>query len=98
MMWLNAPAALVLLTLVTALTPLAHASPPDSLWIAGVYDGGDLDDAVLAAVWTDATAGSPLGAGSARPPLVRGNLVPVSGIGADHCSLRAVLGRAPPVA
>ena len=33
-----------------ALVPLAHASPPDSVWIAGMYDDADLDDAVVAVV------------------------------------------------
>lgn len=34
----------------TSLTALvAHASPPDPLWIKGVYDGGDGDDAFEAA-------------------------------------------------
>jgi hypothetical protein len=31
-----------------ALVPLAHASPPDPTWIAGLYDDADHDDAVLA--------------------------------------------------
>ena len=32
-----------------ALVPLAHASPPDPVWIAGIYDAGDSDDVILAA-------------------------------------------------
>jgi len=31
-----------------ALVPLAHASPPDPLWLAGVYDAADADDAIQA--------------------------------------------------
>ena len=31
-----------------ALVPLAHASPPDPTWIAGIYDDADLDEAVAA--------------------------------------------------
>ncbi|PYN82243.1 MAG: hypothetical protein DMD96_06625 [Candidatus Rokuibacteriota bacterium] len=31
-----------------ALVPLAHASPTDPTWIAGLYDDADHDDAVLA--------------------------------------------------
>jgi hypothetical protein len=31
-----------------ALVPLAHASPPDPLWIAGIYDAADADDVVSA--------------------------------------------------
>jgi len=30
-----------------ALAPVAHASPPDQSWIAGLYDNGDFDDVVL---------------------------------------------------
>ncbi len=42
--------ALGLLLVLVALVPLAHASQPDPLWIEGVYDGADLDDAVAAVV------------------------------------------------
>jgi len=40
---------LVLLTLV----PLVHASPPDAMWIAGVYDAGDFDEVVWMLSGTD---------------------------------------------
>jgi hypothetical protein len=30
-----------------ALTPLAHASPPDPTWIGGFYDDDDYDDVVI---------------------------------------------------
>src|SRR5262245_55765837 len=33
-----------------ALVPLAHASPPDPVWLAGIYDAGDSDDVIFAAV------------------------------------------------
>ena len=29
------------------LVPLASATPPDPLWVAGIYDGADSDDVVL---------------------------------------------------
>ena len=51
--------ALLLLTALTALTALAHASPPDPIWIAGVYDGADLDDAVVAAASLEAAGNGP---------------------------------------
>ena len=35
------------------LVPLAHASPPDPLWIAGVYDGGDFDEVVSTLIGAD---------------------------------------------
>jgi hypothetical protein len=39
--------ALALLSVLTALTPLAYASPPDPSWIGGLYDDDDFDDAVI---------------------------------------------------
>ncbi len=30
--------------------PLAYASPPDPTWVAGIYNDGDYDDAVVALV------------------------------------------------
>ena len=41
---------LLLAAAVVALTPAAHASPPDQTWIAGLYDNADYDDAVLAVI------------------------------------------------
>jgi len=38
-----------MLAILFALVPLASASPPDPLWLGGVYDGADYDDVVLAA-------------------------------------------------
>jgi hypothetical protein len=38
-------AMLLALLIITAVT-LAHASPPDQTWIAGVYDQADFDDVV----------------------------------------------------
>ena len=36
----------VVLPVAVALVPLAYASPPDSMWIAGIYDAADYDDVV----------------------------------------------------
>ena len=41
---------LLLAGVMAALTPVAHASPPDQTWIAGLYDDADYDDAVLAVI------------------------------------------------
>ena len=38
---------LLLLGVIAALVPLAHASPPDQSWIGGLYDDGDYDDAII---------------------------------------------------
>lgn len=41
------PATLLfLILLLAALTPFAYASPPDPVWVPGIYDGGDYDDVV----------------------------------------------------
>jgi len=40
--------ALGLLVVLVALVPLAGASPPDPLWIGGIYGAADSDDVVLA--------------------------------------------------
>ncbi len=42
--------ALGLLLVLLALVPRAHASPPDPLWIPGIYDGADFDEVVVAVV------------------------------------------------
>ena len=41
--------ALPLLVVLVALVPLADATPPDPLWIAGMYDAADSDDVVMTA-------------------------------------------------
>ena len=43
--WGRACAVGLLLALL-ALAPLADASPPDPVWIPGIYDGADFDDVV----------------------------------------------------
>ena len=48
----------VLFTVLT-LVPLAHASPPDPMWIAGIYDAGDFDEVVWMITGTD-TVGPPV--------------------------------------
>ena len=35
-----------LLVVLVALGPLAYASPPDQIWVAGIYDAADYDDVV----------------------------------------------------
>src|SRR5262249_43902497 len=39
---------IVLAVIIGALPGLAHASPPDQTWIAGLYDDADYDDAIVA--------------------------------------------------
>lgn len=46
---------LLLIALLVGLPLGAHLSPPDPTWIAGFYDDGDHDDAVLAVTGLSAT-------------------------------------------
>ena len=48
---------LAVLFALLALVPLAHASPPDPVWLAGIYDAGDLDDLILAATSLESRTG-----------------------------------------
>lgn len=81
-----------------SLTPLAHASPPDPIWIGGVFDDADSDDVVLAATCADeATDGVTLDAVSALWLVVGG--VITSHSTSPVCSVfPAAQGRAPPTA
>jgi len=57
----------VLFVLVT-LVPVVHTSPPDAMWIAGIYDAGDFDEVVWMLIGTDSVA--PPVQIAARPPLL----------------------------
>jgi hypothetical protein len=45
---------IALIAVLAVLSPLAHASPPDPTWIAGLWDDGDHDDAVVLVVSANA--------------------------------------------
>ena len=67
----------LLAALVISVVCLAHASPPDPTWIPGIYDTGDLDDAILTVLSIDAAtittplSSGPIGASRVLPsPLV----------------------------
>ena len=47
----------ILLVPLLAILPLAEASPPDPLWVGGMYDGADLDDVVAAVITATAVVG-----------------------------------------
>jgi hypothetical protein len=55
---------LVLLAAMAIAAPLAHASPPDPVWISGYYDSADHDETVSSAAWG-------VGAASARTGIPR---------------------------
>lgn len=41
----------LLLGVLVPLIPLAYAIPTDQVWIGGVYDDADLDEAALLVIW-----------------------------------------------
>jgi len=48
MSWpLSRTLVLALMLVLSALTPLAYASPPDPTWVSGFFDDGDNDNAVF---------------------------------------------------
>ena len=61
--------ALILLAVVVALMPLAYASPPDPIWIQGIYDAGDYDDVVV--FLTETGGAAECGPQAASAPLPR---------------------------
>jgi hypothetical protein len=49
----------VLLATMAGLAPLAYASPPDPLWIPGIYDDDDQDDVIVAVTNADGSVDRP---------------------------------------
>ena len=58
--------AVVLIALPAVLSTLAYSNPPDPTWIAGLWDLGDFDDAIV--LLTDATAVGSLTPGTSFGP------------------------------
>lgn len=88
----------LLLAALVSLVPLAYSSPPDPDWIAGIYDGADLDEIVDAVV-------SMAGAVEHTYPLLRKPLVlPAGTVWLAEASLLTTVAtagfpiRAPPLA
>ena len=64
------PLSVLLAASIAALPAMAHASPPDPAWIAGLYDDGDQDDLILLAAWAvGATVQPPVAADSTLCPV-----------------------------
>src|SRR5262249_5438785 len=60
---------LALVLILCAITPLADSSPPDPLWIAGIYDAADQDE-IVGLVTSTTAAANPLTGESLRLPIV----------------------------
>jgi hypothetical protein len=87
--------ALLILIAIASLTPLAHASPPDPTWVAGLWDDGDHDDVILLVCATAAAMHSALPTLDSRRAVVG----VVTGLDPDAPPFRAaapVATRAPP--
>jgi hypothetical protein len=88
--------AVVLVVALTGLAPLALASPPDPIWMGGLFDGGDSDDAVVAAAASEGVSdGMAAGAGEGVLTVV-GTVRPPASIGRASSPAPVSRGRAPP--
>jgi len=103
-LWRNAPVifdrlvGLGLVAAILALAPLAHASPPDQTWIAGLYDNADFDD-VIRCITSGLGAIQPSLAWSpCVVALVVGLVTPMDTKMRPLFSLSSDLSRAPPLA
>jgi hypothetical protein len=77
------------------LVPLAHASPPDPLWISGIYDGGDFDEVVSTLIGAD-TVGPPLPLTGTAPLLLVSVLTDVGVSAVVAVATSTVRPRSPP--
>jgi hypothetical protein len=94
---MRSPVAIVLLVALTLLAPLALASPPDPIWIHGIFDLGDSDDAIIAATCTEgATDGAILP--EVAVLVVVGAVPPSGSFSAPGSGVPVCRGRAPPAA
>ncbi|HEY7038038.1 MAG TPA: hypothetical protein VID28_04260 [Methylomirabilota bacterium] len=64
---LRTPLLAIVLSVAAMLPALAHATPPDSTWIAGLYDDADFDDIVVRI--TSGTGDVPVGLPTDLRPL-----------------------------
>ncbi len=91
------PLTLVLLVSLVGPPTLAHASPPDPIWIAGMYDAADYDDDVVAAT-SLVSAQEPAPLGFVKPFQEVVWLTPLGdATGATTAALQAFQIRAPPI-
>jgi len=82
--------------IVVALTTLAFASPPDPVWIAGVWDNGDYDDVIILAICSVAIVEPHHVSDSCRDRLIIGVILPIDDASASVLTLSANQTRAPP--
>jgi hypothetical protein len=88
--------ALFLLAGLIGLLPFAHASPPDPIWIPGVYDGADYDDVIVLVTEAGAIV-EPAPVVLESASRVVGLLPPPSAPAPSRASVFAVHPRSPPL-
>ena len=89
---------LLLLVALSLLGPLSQASPPDPIWIGGLFDGGDTDDVVVAATSAEGATEGMAPLTGAAVLLAAGPVpLPVS-IACPSAAAPVFQGRAPPFA
>jgi hypothetical protein len=91
----RALSALVLAS-IAALPAMAHASPPDPIWIVGVYDDGDHDGLIALAAWATGATDAPLDGHLTFFPVE--GLPPVHDRAPSAHASSSVRSRAPPAA
>jgi len=87
----------LLASAIAAITPLSYADLPDQIWLRGLFDGGDEDDAILD-IQTNRAATEPALVYVAASAMPRGQLLVLPPY-APFLPLRAVsldLSRGPP--
>jgi len=72
---LSSVASFALVAVLSALTALADASPPDPSWMSGVYDDNDFDD-VVGFITSGASLVDDVTTRDLRPPGILGAKVP----------------------
>ena len=85
-----------LLLAIAGLPVLGYASPPDPVWIPGIYDGADYDDVVVLVAFASGTvSGAPIGA---LQPIFQaiGTVLPFPEREISRLSASVVLPRGPP--
>jgi hypothetical protein len=85
---------LLSLLIVLGMRAVAQATPPDPLWLSGIYDGADFDDAIqplaaLVLVQAPVLAITPLGPGP-------GSVIPPAPRAPRQAALPVARSRAPP--
>ena len=92
------PIAVLLLLVLLACVPLAHAIPPDPAWIPGLYDDADYDDVVWMLVSSDMVGHVARPAASGPERSFSGFVPSVAGRATGTVATSAVRLRAPPLA